>query len=351
MNTTFTSYQQGSTVYCDISQGCAELVDSFDRTICAQIEILACGSGDPDNPCGTAVVNNGLLLCTCEGSDRCPLCENDLPFNNILNYGDEIFIQLQQIDNVTGQDPNGTFPDFEDWAFIGIKDCCSGDLVQQIGGGPLNAATIATSSFVGVFPVRNYRGEISWSNIQTIKIDSDEIFDLLAAQFPEGNGCFSLVIEGEYLDFFLCSQPYKRNPCPEKKSTILLEGIYQGTDSFGYYYGEEAIGTGLFTYSNQYRVEGVVEQLNFDISKEKIGNRMIPTSSTILGNYSLRTQRTPSSIARLITNILAAPDVRVDGFAYLSDGEVSKNNEIGNQWFVEARLQRIVSQQSFNCNK
>lgn len=351
MSTSFTSYQQGSTVFCDISQSCGELVDSRDRTICSQIEILACGSGDPDNPCGTAVVNNGLLLCTCEGSDRCPLCENDLPFNNILNYGDEIFLQLQQIDNVTGQDPLAVFPSFEDWANIWIKDCCSGELVTQEGGGFLNAATIASSSFVGVFPVRDYKGVITWKNIQTIKIDSDLIFDLLAAQFPTGNGCFSLLIEGNDPDFALCTQPYKLNPCPEKKSTLLLEGIYTGTDSFGYYYGEEAIGTGLFTYSNQYRVEGANEQLNFDISKEKVGSRMVPTSSTILANYVLRTQRVPLSIARLVANILAAPDPRVDGFAYLSDGEISKNNEIGNQWFIEAKLQRIVSEKSFNCNR
>lgn len=357
MPTYFSNYADGSLIWCDTTAGECSVFDEKSRIVCKEIEIIACGSNDPSNPCSLAVVNNGTILCDCGDSINCDRCGNDLPFYNIVNEGDDLFFQFQQIDTLNGQDPNGSFSfGWGDFGFINgfVKDCCTGDFVLDSLGNPKSIiAYSGVDRFVGVFPTYDYLGVPTWKNIQTIRIDTALLYADLIAQFPGGNGCFILDFCFNYSNpssrYCLCSEPFKFNPCPEKKSTVLLEGEYTGFDCFRYYYGTEAVGNGNFSFQNQYRVEGSNEQQNFEIAKEFVGSMMKATTSETIENWLLRTNRVPNRVARLIANILSAPEVYADGYSFIADGEISKNNEIGSQWFIEAKLKRISCNKTFSC--
>lgn len=345
----FINYSINSKTYCDQSSDCGDIDDIESRIICKEVEILDCGDGDG---CDLAVVNNGLILCSCDTSFNCNLCGNDLPYWSPVLDDDILVFQFQQIDNFNGQDPNGSFP--YGWGASGfangfVKDCCSDQYILS-GGNPKSVTNYATQSFVGVYPVYDYAGNVTWKNIQQIEIDLKQLYIDLNAQFPNGGGCF--VFEWIFnaanpvSKYSFCSEPYKFDPCPDKSETFLLEGNYKTTDCFKYYYGDEFVGNGTpFTYYNQYRLPGFIEQTSFEISKEFVGTRLTTVSSEVIEKWTLKSKRIPRQIAKILTNILAAKNVYVNGVEYISDGEIPKNNEVGNQWFVEAQLRKI------NCSK
>ena len=353
----FDNYADGSQIWCDITTGECDLGDSLSRIVCAEINILSCGSNDPSNPCSLAVVNNGTLLCDCGDSVNCDLCGSDLPYFNPVLSDDSIYFQFQQIDNMDGQDPFGTFVPFgEPNSFINgfVKDCCTGDYVLDNLGDPISiTAYSGGDDFVGVFPNYNYSGNATWLNLQSIRIDVGLLLIDLLAQFPNGDGCFIFEFVFNYGNtpnrYSLCSEPYKWNNCPDRKPSVLLRGDYPSLDCFNYYYGSEAVGSGTFNYVGQYRVPGVLEQTNYEITKEVVGTRSRPVSSEIVENYDLRTYRVPKRIAGIVANILSASIVYANGFEYIAGGEISKNNETGLTWFVEAKLSRIKCQKILSC--
>ena len=349
----FVNYSINSTTYCDQSSDCGDIDDIESRIICKEIEILDCGSGDG---CDLAVVNNGLILCSCDTSFNCNLCGNDLPYNSPVLDDDILPFQFQQIDGLNGNDPNGSFS--FGWGPAGfvngkIKDCCSDSYLMD-GGNPASIVSFARNKFVGVYPKYDYAGNESWQNIQQIEVDMSLLIPELLIQFPNGGGCF--VIEWEFYPnvpskkYTFCTEPFKLEPCPDKSETLYLEGIYSTSDCFNYYYGDEAIGNGqLFTYYNAYRLPGFLEMTSFEITKDLIGTRLNAISSEVIEKYILKSKRIPRQIAKLLTNILASKQVYVNGKEYICDGEVPKNNDVGNQWFVEAQLRRISCSKTLAC--
>ncbi len=348
----FESYQTGASVFCDQSVGC-EFEDSLSRIACREITIVDCaGSG----PCDLAIVNNGLLLCDCEDSVNCYRCANDRPYWNPVNKGDELFFQFQQLDKVNGQDPAGPFGDWgpADLAFGRIKDCCTDEYLGG-NGNPTPITNFAITKFVGVFPVRDYKGEITWKNIQTISINTEGLINSMNDWFgPNWDGCWVFEFcfnNGAPDEYCLCTEPFKENKCGAVKDrSILLEGVYKSEDCFGYYYGSETVGTGTFSYRNEYRVFGSLEQTSFLIEKAFVGTFPKATSSTLSENYQFRTWPIPGRIARLITNILSAKNTFVDDVEYTSEGEVPKNNEEGSQWHIDTVLKRVDCSRTYSCN-
>jgi len=346
----FTSYTTGFTTYCDQSPNC-ELTDSLSRIACQQIEMLDCGDG----PCDKLIINNGLLLCDCEDSTNCNPCFNDRAFWNVINPTDTLTFQFQQIDMVNGQNPAGPFGFWgtEQFANGYIRDCCTGEYL----GGAENPSTIvfySGSAGVGVFPVRDYKGDITWKNIQQIQVFPEFFIPEMEAQFPNWDGCFVfewVFNEGTDDEYRVCSEPYKVNPCPDKNDTVMLEGQFPNLDCFGYYYGDEAVGNSManFPFVNQYRVYGSMEQTSFGIEKQFVGTYMKTVSSDVTENWLFRTIGVPSPVAKLITNILAAETVIVDGVEMVADGEVPKNNETGSQWFIDAVMKRVDCSKTYSC--
>lgn len=351
MSVYFNSYQSGNEVWCDVSDSRCELVDSDSRIVCGEIEILQCGGGICDN----AVINNGLVLCQCGDSWNCNLCGNDLPYFNIVNPGDPMFFQFQQIDTLNGNDPNGSFT--YGWGSGGfvdgfIKDCCNGDYLES-GGNPVSITDYATNTFVGVFPITDYTGNTTWKNIQMIEIDTAQLYIDLIAQFPNGKGCFVLEFcfnVGLATEYCFCTEPYIFNPCPLEKTTILLEGVYPELDCFNYYYSTQQVGNGnIFAFQNLYRIEGAFEQTSFEITKEFVGTKLKTTTSELKENWILKTNRIPQRVAKLIANLMNAENVFVDGIEYIVDGEIAKNNDIGNQWFIDVPFRKVDCSKTYSC--
>ena len=348
----FDSYQFSNEVFCDISDDRCETNDTSSRIVCKEIEILECGGGI----CDSAVINNGLILCECTDSWNCNLCGNDLPYFNIINPGENMVFQFQQIDGMNGNDPNGSFT--YGWGTGGfvdgfIKDCCNGEYLEDNLGNPISITEYQIKSFIGVFPVTDYIGNTIWKNIQMIELNTSQLYNDLIAQFPNGRGCFVLEFcfdLGLATEYCFCSEPYIFNPCPNEKTTILLEGVYPEFDCFRYYYGTQMVGNGTpFAFYNQYRVEGAFEQTSFAITKEFVGTKLKTTTSEIQENWILKTNRIPQRVAKLLTNLMNAESVFVDGIEYVVDGEIPKNNEIGNQWFIDVAFRKIDCSKTYSC--
>lgn len=353
MGTYFNNYQNGSSIFCDFGLG-PEFVDSESRMRCQTIEMLTCGAG----PCDKTLVNNGVILCDCEDSYNCNLCGNDRPYFMPIIPGDPLMFQFQQIDP-KGQDPVTAFDLWGTDLFANgfVKDCCSG----EYWGGNENPTSITTAALdhgTGVFPVYGYDGTITWKNIQLISLNSELLINQLRDYFgPNWDGCFVFEFcfeTGTPTEYCFCSEPFKVHRCEDKNDTILTRGKYKDQDCFGYYYGLESIGSwtgnaqGVFQWQNYFRTRAWVEPLSFNISKTFVGTSQKTTSTAVVENYSFRTDFVPLRIAKLLTNILAAKEVYFNSVEFITDGEVSKNNETGSQWYIEASL-RIVDCTKLFC--
>lgn len=351
MPTYFNSYKNGSDVYCDASVDLTcEFVDSLNRTNCGEFMMVDCTG---DGPCDKLTVNNGLLLCDCGDSVNCQKCSTDFPYFNPVQTDDTLFFQFQQLDVASGQNPAGPFgnwgPDLFATAFA--KDCCTG---EYLGGNetPTELSSIADHPFVGVFPVRNYKGEITWKNIQSISFSVADINAAMLAYFgPTWNGCFTLefCFEGPTEPYCVCSEPFQVDSCPETSATVLLEGVFPDRDCFGYYYGDEAVGNGTFDWENRYRVAGSIEPTTISIEKDMAGPQRKSTGVDMNQNWLFRTKGVPFRVAELIGNILSARDVYANTIEYKFDGEITKNNDTGLQWYMEATLQKLKCQKSYSC--
>jgi hypothetical protein len=358
----FSSYQDGANIFCDNTPTCEESTCP-DRIVCSEFEIIQCGvPGDPNNPCGLAVVNNGLLLCDCDQTWNCGSCGNDLLFYNIINLGDDLIFQFQQIDSLNGQDPN--VPPVFGWDPFGlvdayIHDCCSGDLLLDGLGNPISLTMYSTEYFVGMFPVYDYKGDVTWRNIQQIRVN--DLLNLqsdLLTQFPNSGGCFYLSFNFYPSDigqtYSLCTEPYKFEQCTEKNDTILLEGSFGEFDCFGYYYGsnpDDLVVLGnFFPFVNQYRVKGSFEMQSFEIIKDFVGTTLKTTSSTMTEKWLMRTYHVPQRVAKIIANICNGSRVYVNSYEIVVDGDIAKNNEVGDQWWIDVPMRRVDCSKTYSCN-
>lgn len=339
------------------------------RMRCTNLIIDNCSGGAPgggtgglQGDCYSAYINNGLILCDPEDSWNCHLCPNDLPYFSPVMIGDPFMFQFQQWDPINGQsgsiNPNtGTWGQNAGWGTMVqgyVYDCCTDALIGA------NVLDFSIDDFVGVYATKLYNGTEEYRNIQQIKLDLQLIYNAGIALNPNWDGCF-------YIKFFffdsnnnpiteLTTEPYKFLEC-NPEDTILLEGVNSKKDCFGFFYGDPVsnpnqwLGIGTpFQYRNVYRVKGSFELVSFEIEKEFVGNRETTVTSSLSEIWQLRTSRVPSRVARLISSLLSSTIVYVDGIDYVADGSVTKNNDIGSQWFIDAKLKKINCSKTSSCD-
>lgn len=327
-----------------------------DRLRCTDLIINPCngspGGGGLPGDCGETVINNGLILCDDTDSWNCNLCSNDLPYYNPILITDIIQFQFQQWDYMNGQYPwNGT----DGWGTMckaEVYDCCTDTPLL------IDVLAFTTQNFVGIYNVKGYNGLDNWTNIQQIELDLDMIWNTGYSFNPNWDGCFYLKFifndaGGNPVNSFY-SEPYRFEKCDD---TILLEGYSSRKDCFGYYYGDPAAnpqnwyGVGQpFQYRNMYRVKGSFELDGFEINKNFVGTRQFTANTERSEIWMFRTNRLPNRVARLISGILACETVYIENRDYIASGTISKNNEIGNQWFLESQLKRVTCSQTTSCD-
>lgn len=330
-----------------------------DRLRCANLIIDPCngtpGGGGLPGDCGASAINNGLILCEQTDSWNCNLCGNDLPYYNPVLETDPFMFQFQQWDYYNGQYPWTGTGGWGISAFVEVFDCCTDALITS------DINLISIGNFVGIYNTKGYNGLDNWTNIQQISFDLSSIKNAGLAFNANWDGCFYLKFffldaNGDpYYTFY--SEPYRFEKCDD---TILLEGGYSKKDCFGYWYYDSAaaappntvfVGNGTyFPFRNTYRVKGSYELTGFEINKEFVGVRQFTANTERQEIWMLRTNRIPSRVARLISNILAAQTVYVEGRDYIASGTISKNNETGNQWFLESQLKRVTCSQTTSCD-
>lgn len=348
MSAPLINYQSGSTLFCTVNEPCNRQTDLNSRIICTELNLIDCG----DRDCEIAVVNNGLYLCDCSESWNCNLCGNDQPYWNIVNPADKLYFQFQQIDNLNGQDPQLT-PSFgwdSGFCFAQLYECCSDEEIQPDGQ---NISRFAENKFVGLYEQKDFKGVSSYFNIQQICFDVNLICELLGNQdkcfyfkffFRTGN-----TIEFKFFDV-ICTEPFKCNPCPEKKTTVLIEGDFPNKDCFGYFYGTpiQSIGN-VFDFINQYRVPAAFEQTGFEINKETVTRQLKAVSAETCEIWAFKTWGVPQKVAKIVANIFAAKNVYLNGDLFQLDKEIPKDNEIGSQWFIDTQFKRCQCYNDYSC--
>jgi hypothetical protein len=369
------SYQIGNDFWCQQEPGPngQPTIYTKNRIRCGDVITVNCQGGSPgggglQGDCSLIVINNGLLLCDGDDSWNCHLCANDLPYFNPLRNTDPLMFQFQQFDYINGQSPIFNWSLAAGWGTMvtgTIYDCCTDDVIVQ------DVLNVSTKDFVGIYATKNYNGTLNWKNIQMIEFDVAAIENQGIGTIPNWDGCF-------YFKFFffdsnanvvreITSEPFKFEKC-DPDNTIFLEGVYNKSDCFQYFYKPDFpsiqvqqgpilntispyIGIGTpFQYRNTYRVKGSFELSGFEINKEFVGIRQFTANTETAENWLFRTNRLPARVARLIRNILAADTVYVESIDYIASGTITKNNEIGNQWFLESQLKRVQCSSTNSCN-
>jgi hypothetical protein len=351
----FDSYRVANVINCDVTEPC-EYPDPNARILCVDIR-NTCGQD-----CTKLILENGLILCDCGDSWNCKLCLNDVPFWVPFETGDTIDFQFQQPDEIVGVEcENGWLPTdllvpgVTSFATFEIRSCCDDqalEITEEMFG------VIAPNHYVGNYTSIDYAGNQSTNPIQLIR------FNLAAIQtYMVGAGldpCFyflftftatrqCLGVTEATTEF--CSEPFKMVPCSDGEKTQLVESVYPRTDCFGFYYGTNfTSGNGTpFAYSNKIRVPGSFERTNFTITKETIGATLRTTAAQYCETWLLRTSHLPETFVKYLVNVFTGRDVFVNGTEYQIQGEISKNNEIGSQWFLETTFERCECDKSLTC--
>lgn len=347
----YTSYDAGNgLIFCDqTATVCNTFSDPSHRTLCKEIRLITCTGGD----CPTAVINNGLIRCTEDTGWNCDLCGNDLPFNLPVDKDDTLYFQFQQIDNVNvwtaptyGWDTGG--------CNVYLKDCCTGEYLEESPGVPKPIIDYCTEYFVGRYAeIVGNLGNLN--DFQGIKIPLTDIYTDFKAQFPTSD-CFYFEFEfflsgsAEYL----YTEPYQFVNCED---TIVLKSTYPKKDCDGYYYGDyftkfgvaNLLGT-FFYYSNEIRLPAYLEKRSFNIQKEFVGNFNRTTNSQMTENWRLSTRRIPEEVATYIAKVLSGEKIYIGNGEFIAQGNIGKNNDVGSQWFLDADITRINCSKSFSCN-
>lgn len=341
----------GTITFCDqTAVVCLSIPDSDHRTICQTIRQIDCSGGD----CPTAVVNNGLILCTEDTGWNCNLCANDLPYNSPVDVDDTLYFQFQQIDNV-----NTWSAPIYGWGSGGcdvfMKDCCTGDYLEESPGVPKSLVSYCTEYFVGRYQTIE-QGLGQYNDFQGIKIPLTTLYTDFKAQFPNSE-CFyfefTFDLSGTGTEY-LYTENYEFVNC---KNTILISSDYTNKDCDGYWYGKYAtkfgnnflLGT-FFYYKNEYRVPAYLERRNFQINKQFVGNFNRTVNSQMVENWKLLTERIPEKVALIIAKILSGSKVYIGNGEFTASGVINKNNDVGNQWFLDADISRTNCSKTFSCN-
>ena len=330
------NYQIGNKIYCTVPTMDECIGEGY--TICTDLILQNC------TDCPGLVINNGLLLCDCSDSWNCHLCSTDLPYWNTVNANDILYFQFQQPDPINGNDP--LVPGTINWTMspnlnFKIFECCS-DLELSVDN------EVIQDAVVGLFSETDYKGNVTYNNLQQISFNVEQIISQGFGNFDEAH-CFYFTFQ--LFDKEFCSEPFKLNYC--NKQSVLLEGYYPPSvrDCFDYYYGESFewnVGQ-AFTYRNLYRVRGSFELQSIEIEKEVVTRHLQAVSSSTCEVNLLRTIGLPERVTKLIGGILASKEIYIDGLIYQVEGNIDKNNDTGSQFYLETQFKRCDCFPDFSC--
>jgi hypothetical protein len=361
MGILFDSYQLGAVVFCDISDETIDCLPPNSRLLC---DVLTVNCGTVSN-CSRLIVGDGLVLCDCGDSVNCNLCGNDTPFWNPVEFGDTFTFQFQQPNFTTFNNDGWTSFTMLDilsgMAYFEIRTCCDDQLVEF---DPSLFDTFVLNQFVGRFETFAYNGTEIRNEIQQIEFDLSAIAAYLITNNIEP--CFyfkfgfstntqsvnSLYKDNPELIDFFCSEPFKYEPCPIPKRSVLIESIYSSTDCFGMYYGNNwtfTWGGTPFVYSNQLRVPAYFENDSFQISKSIIESSRKTTGTQVCESWTMKTFPLPNPFAKKLVMIIAGADVYIDGREYNFQGEITKNNETGSRWWSDIKFEHCDCSKNLTC--
>lgn len=261
---------------------------------------------------------------------------------------DYLYIQLQQPDNFNQW---GAAPGTHGWVqpeptgdwlatirvYAWNEDCTIKDVCE-------NAAytDYVDAAFVG--------GEINGRTFQMIRLNTE----FLPCKFYLGIE----INYGSSTKIFY-TEPYEKVPTCE--GTVLLEGVYPETgrgsvDCNGFYYGEVPYTLGTsFLYRNLLRVSGVLEERSMEITRTEsegfYGRERVTSKTDSKRIFILRLRGVPDYVAYQLRTILMAKEIYINGYRYVFNGTVDKNNTGGTMWYSQLEFQLIDDclQSEFDC--
>ena len=345
--------------YCDITEE-TDYPDPIARVYC-----FGLGVGFGTYGCPDLIISNGIISCNEQQSWNCNLCGNDMPFWIPFTDGDTFDFQFQQL-FTSVQCEHAFYPanliSAGDEAAISfeIRLCCD-DTVFELTKPMLDS--IIEQSYVGGF-LEQAPGDAYVTPIQMIRFNLQAIREFMV--LADIDPCFYFVFDfplveglcfpdayGDKTTFY--SEPFKYDTCPKFPYIYTIESKYSFKDCYDNYYGDSFVGLNVegtyfsigtpFVYSNAVHVPGSFEHDAFTITKEIINSSLKATASQICENWILKTTHLPSGFAKLVMSVLGGKEVLVDGVEYQVQGEFSRNNETGNQFYLE------IPMQNCNCNK
>jgi hypothetical protein len=349
----FDNYQDSKGYFCDITPE-TNYLDPIARLICGEWGIGIGTFGCPD-----LYLYNGLWSCNDQLLWNCSLCGNDQPFWIPFTDGDTFDFQFQQLYTDITCDhafyPENLITGGQTSAVSYEIHLCCDDTIFEVT--EAMHQSIVQQQYVGSYITNDLSNTTIYNPIQMVRINLEAIKDYLMLadiepcfyilfRFPKDNDCLP---SGSTLDIY--TEPFKYRKCDVFPYIYNIESKYTYKDCYGSYYGNlfsEGIGI-PFVYSNRVRVPGSFEQQSFSISKEKIETSLKTTSSQICENWLLRTTHLPKGFAKFVVAILGGKDVLIDGTEYQVEGELARNNETGNQFYLEIPAQNCDCNKSLSC--
>lgn len=146
----------------------------------------------------------------------------------------------------------------------------------------------------------------------------------------------------------IISEPYCARPC---EKTLLLEGIYPAYDCNGKYYGQLSVGSPpsiqASIYKAQIRIPAELNKQAFSFTNTVVnGNKQSSKQKTV---YQLLTPLLPPYVAEQIAVCFNAKQVFVNGMEFDSGPDLTKNNDEGQMWLINAKLTSDCQEINFTC--
>jgi hypothetical protein len=294
---------------------------------------------------------------------RCPA---DPPYYNPVVQGDVIYFQLQLPDPVNvWPDTGGNQPYALGWNEFGgsgtflitasVRDYCTGSVRL------LDIATETQTDWVGkVRQGAQVPKEFYGQTVQTIGIKVDNLPDIFQIEFEHAT-------KGKFW-----SEVYRKETCSE---TVLFEGIStavessedptagnfptQGdTDCKGNLLGWDlfspyrSVGNNLRSYRVLLRTTGYFREVgkSFEATRTADGIKIGVSSQTEQHQY--RAANLPDYVVGKLATIFSLDVLAINGDAesvWQGPESLTKNNEIGTTWIVEANIQRVVCRRQKGC--
>ncbi len=147
-----------------------------------------------------------------------------------------------------------------------------------------------------------------------------------------------------------CYTPwFKKGTC--LKSVDFVSPQSSGMDCFGNIFDEadEFKGSDNFKYVEALRVQGTLEVIGYPVATERSDNNRF-IKSTQNEKALVRTSLISANAASRIASILNTNGFVIDGTAWETSGEVSKNNDVGSLWAPSFEVEREICETDQDCD-